>query len=299
MPRDRLERLCAMIFDGHPLGDYPTDIPGDRESEKRFKEMQWAAVAFIGCNADFEIRELRSLVPRHGKPTADFEGTLRGGDIVRIELAGIVFELEQRQREYFARIAGDALELLIGRREPIITEGTFMYRVYDPDGVRLDRHGQSQATAELARFIESNLRLRAEPTRLLLVDDADQYPTLTSLGVYVFCQKPKGATHIMWDPIRKPLDPDAALAEFDRVRTEKTTKFAGYSDDGSIAVWLLSNVESLEQTYIALSTVQALRYVDTIDPRPFSRVMVGCVTAGVIFAEPYRRPRYTSLSTTG
>ncbi|MGC2651231.1 MAG: hypothetical protein WA304_10565 [Candidatus Cybelea sp.] len=230
--------------------------------------------------------------------TADFEASMKEGSKLRIELARIVFELERQQNEYFASIAGDA-ERLLDQSNSFLNEGTFMYRVYDPEGTTIGRHDVNIAAAELACFIQDHVQLRADPRRLLPVDDGERYPSLNRLGVYVFCADDEGPTHVMWDPLLEPLDPDAAIEVFDRVRIEKARKFPGYSDNGALPVWLVFGVQSLKQRYLPLSTVNALSHVDTVDPRPFARILVGCYTAGVTFIKPYQRPRYTSLSTTG
>ncbi len=296
-PDDRLERLCSIVVDGCPLGDYPTDEERDNEQERRFEELQWAAIALVGCDADLEISELRTLPPGGGRPTADFEATMRRGRVVRLELTSIVFELEKQQCEYFARIAGGARKLLILEDE-YRYKGRFIYRAYHPAGMTI---GQSEATSgakELAAFIISNSRLAGVSNDLLPADDPESYPTLYQLGVHVVHVSSEGKTQVMWEPLIEPLDTDGALEVFDGMCRKKGAKIAGYSDDGVFPVWLVFTTESLKQTYLALATVQRLANVDTVDPRPFVRILVGCYTAGVTFIEPYQKPRYTSLSTT-
>jgi hypothetical protein len=76
---ERLRRLCAIVVDGKPLGDHPLNRTGSREEAKRVEELQWLGIALVGCDADLEVREVRTLLPRQGKATADFEVTMRSG----------------------------------------------------------------------------------------------------------------------------------------------------------------------------------------------------------------------------
>lgn len=294
---ERVERLCAIVIDGQTLGSYPTGIHRDREAEKRFEEMQWAAVALVGCDVDREIVELRSPEPRLGEATADFEAIVRSGDGVRLEVARLVFRVEREQTEYFASIGGDANALL--NRDDFAEKGTFLYRVYDPTRTRIGRDEVHLAVPELARFVRTTPGLLQNPNRLIAVKDERNYPTLSRLQVSVFHNGVSGQTHLMWDPLIEPLDTAGAVKVFRDLLEGKAQKVPGYSDNGAVPVWLVIGVYSITQKYIALSTVQALASMDSIDPRPFTRVLVGCTTAGVTFTVANQRPSYTSLSSTG
>ena len=155
---ERSARLCGLIIDGLRLGDYPIGVERSREEEKRFEEMQWAGVALVGCDADLEIGELRSLAPRHDRATADFDATLRASGHARLELARIVFDVEKEQTEYFASIAGKAQELLVSEHSGNL--GTFVYRVYDPSRTNISRQDVKTAAPELADLIRTDSRLR-------------------------------------------------------------------------------------------------------------------------------------------
>lgn len=94
-------------------------------------------------------------------------------------------------------------------------------------------------------------------------------------------------------------DPHRALAQFNAIRTQKATKIAQYSSGGAHPVWLVFGAMSFRQHFIALTLVQHLSERDDIDPAPFASVLVGCYTAGVTFTHAGKRPKYTSLTTTG
>jgi hypothetical protein len=215
-----------------------------------------------------------------------------------LELARIVFEVEKKQTEYFASIAGEGQELLLSDGASA-NLGTFIYRVYDPSRTKIRRQDIKTAAPELADLIRSDPRLSCASRTLYPGSDAGRYPTLARLHVHVCRQSEGEATQVMWDPLLEPLDSVAAIDVFNRIRLKKAIKVPHYSEDGKFPVWLVFGAQSISQKFIALSTVQALANVKTVDPRPFARILVGCYTAGVTFTKPFEKPRYTSLSTTG
>ncbi len=294
----RFGRLCSIIVDGTPLGDHRTNVQRNREEAKRFVELQWAAIALVGCDADLQIREIRSLAPRHGAATPDLEAALRDDRTVRLELSRIVFGSENQQNAYFATIAGVAQQTL--EKVPAYANaGTFHYRVYDPNGTKIGKREALAGAAELAAFIQGEARLQ-KCSASMYAPDAGQYPTLSRLGVHVCHDEPVGtAVSVMWDPMTEPADVPGALDVFNRIRTEKAAKVSEYSDGGTVPVWLVFAAQSLKQKFLALSLVNHLAGVNMVDPAPFERVLVGCYAAGVTFLEPGKPPRYTSLTTTG
>jgi len=86
--------LCALVVDGRPLGDH--HLPQHKEGMKRINEMMGIAGALIGANVDGEIRALRTLAPRPGVATPDFEADLIDGRTVRLETCALVDETQQR-----------------------------------------------------------------------------------------------------------------------------------------------------------------------------------------------------------
>lgn len=296
---ERLRRLCGIVVDGKPLGDHPLNRTGSREEAKRIEELQWLGIALVGCDADLEVRELRTLMPRQGKATADFEAAIRSGRRVRLELGRVVFDVERQQNEYFARIAGEAQQIL-EQTKTYADSGTFIYRSYDPNGTKIGASEASSAAAELASFIENDPRVQRQSVTLYPARDSVRYPTLTRLCVHVCHNEAPGTkVSVMWDPLIQTIDDGSAIAVLQRIQASKSVKVPEYSDGGAFPVWLVFVAHSLRQKFLALATVQALQHTTSIDPRPFARLMVGCFTAGVTFIEPFQQPRYTSLTTTG
>lgn len=284
----RFARLCSISVDGVPLGNQRADVARNREEEKRFVELQWAAIALVGCDADLEVRELRSLAARHDVATPDFEAALRDGRTVRLELSCIVFGSENQQNKYFdaiARIAQQTLE----KMPAYANAGTYHYRVYDPNGTKIGKDEAKVGAVELAAFIQSDGRFKKVSSSMYLAQ-ADRYPILSRLGVHVCHDEPAGTPiGVMWDPMSEPADIQGALGVFERIRSDKGAKVAEYSDNGAVPVWLVLAAQSLKQEFLALSVVNHLEHVNTIDPAPFERVLVGCYTAGVTFLEDGRR----------
>lgn len=116
----------------------------------------------MGCDADLEVRELRTLVPRQGKDTADFEATVRSGNLVRLELGRVVFDVERQQNEYFACIAGEAQQIL-ERLKDYAAAGTFIYRSYDPNGTKIGRHEARLAPWNLRHLFRTTHAFRSNP----------------------------------------------------------------------------------------------------------------------------------------
>ena len=86
-------RIGKIVFDGRPLAEHL--VSSEKELVKLINEMLGAAYALVGADIDAEVRELRSLPPRQGCNTADFEASLIDGSFVRIETCGLTNEIEQ------------------------------------------------------------------------------------------------------------------------------------------------------------------------------------------------------------
>jgi len=90
----RYERMYDLRVDGTTLGEIRVDA--DREGAKRRDEIHALGHALIGCEADRELVDIRSLKPRPGRPTPDFEATTAAGGDVRIELVRLVDDAEKK-----------------------------------------------------------------------------------------------------------------------------------------------------------------------------------------------------------
>lgn len=295
---ERFERLCAIRVDGKELGAYPTGIKRSREEQKRFEEIQWAGIALVGCDADLEVVEIRSLAPRRGQSTADFEAVTKTGERPLLELARIIDAKQIEQDNYFALIAGRAQSIL-EQTSGFADAGRFLYELRYGPRSSISRKDAERAAAELAALIISDERLHHASVYKYEVQDANAYPVLTKLGVFVNHDEDDAEpTRVLWHVGIEPADSKRSVAIFEDIRRKKGAKVAAYSNAGSVPVWLALAAFSNRQRFVAIATVNALKET-TLDPAPFSQILIGCFTAGVKFTEPDKPPDYTSLSTTG
>jgi len=293
----RFNRLCSLVLDGKPLGDYPLDIARSAEEQQQFEELQWLGIALVGCDADLDIDQVFYI--GHTPTLPDFEASTKSGQTVRIELSRVLFGRELQQNNYFAMIAGRAQQVL-ERSASTAKAGEFIYRVYNESVGAISRKDAERAAAEMATFIENDERLHAPSTTLYAATDVTLYPTLSRLGIHVTHSEDDGMPiRVLWDPMSEQSDPAAAVRQFDAVRSEKARKFSRYSESGKYPVWLAFGAMSLRQHFIALTLVNSLAERDDIDPSPFARILVGCYTAGVTISCAGERPHYTSLTTSG
>ncbi len=284
-------RLKSLIVDGRPLGDYELDAASGKESAKRFTELQWLAISLIGCDADREVRTVTSLAPR-SVPTADFEATTASGSLVRIELGNVVDEREKRLLNAVTGIHSEVQARLV-RGIPGVTGGEFSARLYP--GADPTWGDVASAADEFVSFMQDIVR-RREPSVTLWPADSE-YSTLKKLGACLAYLSADGPPRFSLRPALATSNHQATLQIFERLVTKKKAKFADYSE--GYPVWLSIAVESVITPFQALGFVQFLQGLDSFDPAPFERVLVGCFTAGVTFTKSRQRPRYTSLDTTG
>lgn len=165
----RLVRLCNLIVDGMPLGDYSANAANTPEEHKRFEEMQWLGIALVGCDADLELQQIRYVGNAPSMP--DFEGHTTTGHTVRIEVSRIIFGDEMEQNKYFATIAGLAQKCL-AQSDATATDGEFVYRVYGENAGPITRTEAEQCAHEMAHFMiarESISFCRDCPTRRLAI----------------------------------------------------------------------------------------------------------------------------------
>lgn len=287
-----IERLSAIVIDGQPLGGYETSIARNYEEQKRFEELQWAGIALVGCNADFDIREIRSVPPTGVGATADFEATLLDGSVAKLELARVVIGEDLQQASYYTKIARYAEDTL---RAACAAPTTFIYRAYDAKNI--GEKDARRASDELAEFIQSEAGLRVRSTTLYRAGNA--YPTLSRLGVHVCHYEDGGAeARVLWDPLKKSVDRSALLAAFRSVFEKKRNNVRHYTADGK-PIWLVLGVPpSPYDMFRALALVQRLGET-TLNVSPFARVLVGCYTAGVEFEVGNESPIHRSLTPTG
>lgn len=277
-------------MDGKPLRDYEVDAPTDKQSRNRLREMQWLAIVLLGCDADSELRDIRRLDER-SIPTADFEATTKRGEILRIELGNVVSEEEMRSSSAIRRMESEVQRRL--RSNPDGVRGGFSARLYP--GISPTGSDVAPATAELIGFIRE-IAAVAVPSRKLY-PAGNQYGTLQKLGAHVAYLGRREEPIFQLRATHQVSNYNATMERFARLLRKKKTKVESYS--GGYPVWLAVAVESPVVPLLAIGFVQYLQSVDTVDPAPFERVLVGCHTAGATFTKSGQKPRYTSLDTTG
>lgn len=278
----RRSRMKDLIVDGEPLGDHAVDAPTEKKARSRFKEMQWLAISLLGCDADLELRDVRRLDER-SVPTADFEATTKGGEILRIELGNVVDEEEMRSDRAIRRIESEVQRRLSSNVAGM--GGEFASHLY-PGAAPIGSY-VAPATAEFIGFIRE-IAAVAQPSRKLH-PAGSKYGTLEKLGARLAYRGESVEPKFKLRAAHKVSDHSATMKSF----------MSLLSKTGGYPVWLVLAVESPVVPFLAIGFVQYLQSLNTIDPAPFERVLVGCYTAGVTFTDAGHRPRYTSLDTTG
>jgi hypothetical protein len=287
----RYERLKRLVVNGQPLGDYDSDARLDRRAQKVFIEMQWTGIALVGCDADLEITSLQSLDEEHGKTTPDFEVMTKAGQRVLIEHSRLVVADEMQEQNARKNLL-HRIQVAVDKRADF-ARGTFYVRFYSDS--KLNFRDLRKATPELLAFLECVAQKPASATSLREAGPA--FPTLHRLGVHVAYEPGSDLARVVVQaPMTLSSHSDDRRLFQERV-DEKKAKFGGYNV--GVPVWLVLSAESPTTPLKAISIVEQLRYVDSFDPRPFARVMLGCLTAGVTFSELGKLPKYTSLDTTG
>jgi len=262
----------------------------DKESTKRVNEMEGLAYALVGCDLDLEITELRCLSPRGGRATADFEATMRDGRTIRVELARLIDADEKRYLDAIGEIITRARRVIDATPgiDMLTGGGSIVIRFY---GEVPMPHDIDDASTELANVIVKDVPRKGVGTTLWPVG-AD-CSTLHRLGAHWAHLTYDGTTVISADASPRMGNQQAATARLLPMFAQKRAKFSDYSEGKP--VWLVFYSDT--QLFYPIGIVDSLRDVETFDPRPFERVLVGCFTAGVVFETPNEKPRYTSLQT--
>lgn len=286
----RRDRMKSLIVDGRPLGDHEFDASTDKKARSRFKEMQWLAISLLGCDADLELRDVRRLDER-SVPTADFEATTKRGEILRIELGNVVNEQEMRSERAIRRIESEVWHRLSSN--VVGVHGEFASVLYP--GISPIGSDVAPATAEFIAFIRE-IAAVAQPSAKLH-PAGSKYGTLQKLGAHLAYLSALEEPTFQLRAAHKVSDYSVTMNSFTNLLIKKKAKVGSYS--GGFPVWLAVAVESPVVPFLAIGFVQYLQNLDTLDPAPFERVLVGCYTAGVTFTKSGQKPRYTSLDTTG
>lgn len=268
-------RICALVVDGRPLGEH--HLPQDKEGSKRINEMMGIAGALVGANVDSEIRALRSLMPRPGIATPDFEADIIDGRTVRLETCALVAETQQR----YVNAAGAIMQRVnakIATVPPVWAASPYYARSYARPVAPTDIGPVSR---ELAAFLTQNgptLPITASMTKI-----GAPYSVLEQLDTHVCRLKRQGETGLMFEPLLHLLGDARPRDLFPELFAQKAAKYWGYSDAGTIPVWLAMYV--LSPMTLPYGDVEIL-VAAALDPRPFDRLIIGSKTIGRAFVAP-------------
>jgi hypothetical protein len=265
-------RICALMVDGRPLGDH--HLPRHKEGTKRINEMMGIVGALVGANVDGDICELRSLAPRPGLATPDFEADLMDGRAVRLETCALVDETQQR----YVNAAGAIMQRVnsvIAAAPPVWAASPYYVRCY---ARRLAPTDIGPVSRELVAFLTKNgpaLPVTASMTKI-----GAPYGALERLGTHVCRLEREGETGLMLEPLLHLLGDVRPREPFPRLFAQKAAKYDEYSDAGAIPVWLAMYVLSpMTLPHGDVATLLAA----APDPRPFDRLIIGSKTIGGAF----------------
>jgi hypothetical protein len=278
------DRMLNLIFDGKRLDEHA--IETEKEAAKRLYEKEAIAYSLVGCNVDSEIAELRSACP----PKSDFDAVLRGGVVVHVEVARLIDPAEKRYLSALDKITRRTAGVLGGGPglSALAKGGKIVLRFYGDTPAESDI---SPAVSELADFLKGWFRNTNPSSKLTRVDE--RWPTLRRLDTYVGRDDYEGPARLVPHVMRIKANQSVTLAQFDIMVNKKKARFANYSEGKP--VWLVFYSDT--RLFFPLGLVEQLRDINTFDPRPFARVMLGCFTVGVVFEKPCTKPSYRSLST--
>ena len=270
------ERLKNLIFDGKRLADF--ELSDDREQSKRQNEMLALGHVLVGTNVDLDISSIVSLNTKELRSTPDFEAQLISDKRVRIEVVRIADRNEKQYLDALTDIlrrTNEALNATDGIVDLIGPTGPFYFGIY--------------ARAPLKKEV---IDISFELSKLVLVDGpslsrslsmrrvGEEYPILHSLETH-WTREPSDAnvtlkTSAFGHLIHRGNPLEAMAKKF----AEKSAKFDDYSY-GRVPVWLAFYVDT-PMSY-PLGTVTGIANSKDLDPAPFERLLIGCLTHGTVY----------------
>ncbi len=271
-------RIGRIVFDGRPLAEHV--LSAEKEPVKRINEMLGAAYALVGAHVDREVRDLRSLPTRQGRNTADFEATLVGGSIVRIETCGLTNELEQLYINALSAI-GHRAGIELAKHPDVMEKSPYFVRFYKRV---LGPRDIKAVSEELAALLIREGPCASKTTSMSRV--GPQYPLLHELEAnWTRLDDRHRRTGVILDPLLHLLGSTRPRDAFPILFAEKAGKYDEYSDGGTVPVWLAMYVRA--SLTIPYGDVEAL--IDQSPaPTPFDRLIIGTKTIGKAFQRDTR-----------
>jgi hypothetical protein len=270
------ERLKAIVFDSMPLGAHV--LTNDREPNKRQNEMLALGHVLVGTGVDIEVSEVRSLTATSAHATADFEASMLAGKTVRIELCRIANVQEKRCIDAVEDISRRAVALLNAASDvPRLFGGSDPFYVRINGRVPMPRDVVAAAD-ELAHLILSegpSIRTSRSMRRVTA-----RYPVLHDLEAH-WTRIDGDALYLEIEPPRHLLAPFDGRIEFAEIMVKKARKIHAYSGGGGFPVWLATYVDTAFKYPYGI--VEEFRSGLPLEPAPFNRLLIGCLTNGVTF----------------
>lgn len=271
---ERGARICAIVFDGVPLGDHPVESSGNR-----FGEKELLAMLLVSCEIDNEIRSIRTLEARPGTPTPDFEATLRSGAIVRIEVTRVADELIA---PYMGNMHALFNVVQATRKDDPALEARIsglhvLFEFNDAPRAIV----RQRAADEIVRLLYGIQRDAITLCRVIAA--APEFPELQRLGAtWTVMAANQPETFVRFRPPLELADNTRMVKAAPTVLESKTRRYAEYSDNSTVPVWLGAFVTDTISG-VGLTAIQKLASdVDQLDPGPFQRVMIGNFVAGIL-----------------
>jgi hypothetical protein len=263
------------MVDGRPLGDH--QLPQHKEGTKRINEMMGIAGALVGANVDHEIRALRSLAPRHGIATPDFEADLINGCTVRLETCALVDKMQRR----YVNAAGAIMQRVnaaIATVPAVWTASPYFVRSYARP---LEPTDIGPVSRELADFLTKNGPTLTTTTSMTKI--STPYTVLEQLDTHVCRLKKQDTRGLVFRPLMHLLSNARPRDLFPTLFAQKAAKYDEYSDGRAAPVWLAMYI--LSPMTLPYGDVETL--IATVpDPRPFDRLIIGSKTIGQAFDAP-------------
>lgn len=271
---ERGARICAIVFDGFPLGDHSVEPSGNR-----FGEKELLAMLLVSCEIDEEIRSIRTLEARPSIATPDFEAALKNGSIVRIEVTRFA---DRVIAEYMGNMHALFNIVQAVRRDDAALEAHIRGLHVLFDFVKVPRAAVRQGVVDEMVHLLYAIR-RDEISLCEIIAVTAELPELQRLGAtWAVMAANQTETYVRFRPPLELTDNARMVEVASAVLERKRRRYEEYSDGNTVPVWLAAFVTDTISG-VGLTAIQKLASdVDELDPAPFQRVLIGNFVAGIL-----------------
>jgi len=284
---ERRARWCALIIDGRPFGEHDT-------SEPRFEEKAELAMVLVSCDVDREVACVRRLQERSNVHTPDFEARLHDGRAVRIEVTQFNDQDAMTYQNQWNAVF-DIVQTRVKEHRDLTQRLQGLGIVFDLPNAS-PPYDIKQAGAEEILAILCDLDPSAARGRAIVISDA--FPLLHHCGAsYYMAETNEAETRIQFSLPLGLSDVDRILDSVPVMLAKKAAKYDGYSDGGTIAVWLAVFARDEASGYNLTAIQELKRTAKAITVEPFERLMISNAVAGLLVDADRTHPSiYRSLS---